>query len=58
MWRFWLLQVFSPQLPGVLHFLGLVGFPQELNETAAAETVQSAQEFGGNVNWLYPIIIP
>ena len=39
-------------------FPGLSGFPQEVSETAATETVQSAQEFGGNVNWAPLIIIP
>ena len=33
-------------------FPGLSGFPQEVNETTATETVQSAQEFGGNA--LFP----
>ena len=32
-------------------FPGLPAFPQEVNETAATENVQTAQEFGGNVNW-------
>ena len=35
------------------------GFPQEINETAATETVQAAQEAGGNVNWwIRPPVIP
>ena len=36
------------------------GFPQEINETAATETVQAAQEAGGNVNmwWIRPPVFP
>ena len=37
----------------------LSGLPQEINETAATETVQAAQEAGGNVNWwIRPPVIP
>ena len=38
----------------------LSGLPQEINETAATETVQAAQEAGGNVNmwWMPPTVFP